>query len=77
MEKASSGQPVLRLTPRGSFDLVVSTSTLDHFGHASDIGDALAELNRVLRKGGELVITMDNTGNPVIALRRIIQAPLL
>jgi len=61
----------------GAFDLVVSTSTLDHFGHASDIREALGELNRVLRAGGELIITMDNDRNPVLALRRRIQAPLL
>jgi len=61
----------------GSFDSVVSTSTLDHFGRASDIQAALAELHRVLRPGGELVITMDNTRNPVLALRERVQAPLL
>ena len=61
----------------GSFDSIVSTSTLDHFGRASDIEAAFAELNRVLRPGGELVITMDNTRNPVLALRERIQAPLL
>src|SRR3989442_456719 len=61
----------------GSFDSIVSTSTLDHFGRASDIEAAFAELNRVLRPGGELVITMDNARNPVIALRERVQAPLL
>jgi len=61
----------------GSFDSVVSTSTLDHFGQATDIEAAFAELNRILRPGGELVITMDNTRNPILALRERIQAPLL
>lgn len=61
----------------GSFDAVVSTSTLDHFDRASDIVEAFAELNRVLRPGGELVITMDNTRNPAIAVRARIQAPLV
>jgi SAM-dependent methyltransferase len=61
----------------GSFDLVVSTSTLDHFERASDIEDALAEIARVLRAGGELVITMDNVENPVLAVRARLQAPLL
>lgn len=62
---------------RGSFDSVVSTSTLDHVSRTSDIEAAFAELNRVLRPGGELVVTMDNTRNPVIALRGTVQAPLL
>jgi len=61
----------------GSFDFVVSISTLDHLSGASEIKDALAELNRVLRTGGVLVITMDNTHNPVVALRAMVQAPLL
>jgi len=61
----------------GSFDAVVSTSTLDHFARTGDIADAFADLNRVLRPGGELVITMDNTRNPVIAVRGRIQAPLV
>jgi SAM-dependent methyltransferase len=60
-----------------SFDVVVSTSTLDHFERASEIGDALAEVQRVLRPGGTLVVTMDNTRNPVVALRSRIQTTLL
>jgi len=61
----------------GSFDSVVSMSTLDHFSRTSDIATALTELHRVLRAGGELVVTMDNTRNPIIALRERVQAPLL
>lgn len=61
----------------GSLDVVVSTSTLDHFARAADIAVALAEIHRVLRREGELVITMDNTRNPVLALRARLQAPLL
>jgi 2-polyprenyl-3-methyl-5-hydroxy-6-metoxy-1,4-benzoquinol methylase len=60
-----------------SFDFVMSISTLDHLSRESEIEDALAEFNRVLRPGGALVITMDNTRNPVVALRSMIQASLL
>lgn len=57
----------------GSFDAIVSTSTLDHFGRATDVENSIAELNRVLRPGGEQVITMDNTRNPVLELRGMVQ----
>ncbi len=53
-----------------SFDTVVSNSTLDHFGSREEIAIALAELRRVLRPGGELVLTLDNPLNPFIALMR-------
>jgi SAM-dependent methyltransferase len=51
------------------FDVVVSNSTLDHFDSRSDLDQAIAELSRVLRPGGVLVVTLDNPLNPVIALR--------
>lgn len=60
-----------------SFDLIVSNSTLDHFQEASDIGIAVGELYRVLRPGGQMVLTMDNLRNPVIALRHILPFRLL
>ncbi len=46
-----------------SFALVVSTSTLDHFADARDIGVSLRELARVLRPGGRMIVTMDNRQN--------------
>ena len=52
-----------------SFDAVVSNSTLDHFQSHTTIRDAVDELARVVRPGGNLVITLDNRTNPVIALR--------
>lgn len=53
----------------GSFDGVVSLSTLDHFGTVEEIGESLRELARVTRPGGQLLLTLDNGGNPLVALR--------
>lgn len=61
----------------GSFDLVLSNSTLDHFRATSQIQTALAELYRVLRIGGALILTLDNMANPLIALRRALPHSLL
>jgi SAM-dependent methyltransferase len=52
-----------------SFDTIVSLSTVDHFSDPADISLSLVELQRVLRPGGTLVITLDNLSNPLIALR--------
>ncbi len=53
----------------GIFDAVVSTSTLDHFPTAAEIDVGLAEVHRVLRRGGVLVLTLDNPGSPFVAVR--------
>jgi SAM-dependent methyltransferase len=53
-----------------SFDTVLSNSTLDHFEDTAEIGLALAELARVLRPGGRLLVTLDNPANPVVALSK-------
>jgi SAM-dependent methyltransferase len=52
-----------------SFDVVFSGSSLDHFDSETEIVVALAELARVLRPGGCLILTLDNPTNPLIALR--------
>ena len=52
-----------------AFDAIVSNSTLDHFALAGDIVTGLEELYRVLRPGGQLLLTLDNMANPVVALR--------
>lgn len=56
------------------FDAVFSGSTLDHLESSAAIGTALAELGRVLKRGGRLILTMDNPDNPLIRLRN---GPLL
>ncbi len=48
-----------------SVDLVLSTSTLDHFDGREDFLLALAELARVLKPGGMLFVTLDNPWNPL------------
>lgn len=55
-----------------AFEAVVSLSTLDHFASHADIETSLAELARVLRPGGMLVLTLDNLVNPIIALRAML-----
>ena len=64
---------VARLPIRdGAFDVVLSTSTLDHLECLEDVAAAFAELSRVLRPGGRLILTIDNRANPVIALRSVL-----
>lgn len=46
----------------GSFDLIISHSTLDHLSVHS-VSAALIELNRVLKEDGILIITLDNKHN--------------
>ncbi len=43
-----------------SFDLAVSTSTLDHF---PEIDVALEELHRTLKPGGAIILILDNAAN--------------
>jgi ubiquinone/menaquinone biosynthesis C-methylase UbiE len=46
-----------------SLDLVLSTSKLDHFDSRREFVAAIAEIARVLRPGGRLLLTIDNPSN--------------
>ena len=59
------------------FNLIVSNSTLDHFYSKDEIDVGLQELFRVLKKGGELFISLDNLQNPIVGLRSILPYRLL
>ncbi len=48
-----------------SIDLVISTSTLDHFDTAEEFDRSLAELVRITRPGGRMIISLDNAYNPL------------
>lgn len=69
----------VRLLPfaDGTFDVIVSNSTLDHFESQDEIVISLRELYRVLRVDGQLLLTLDNLANPVIALRSVLPFRLL
>lgn len=56
----------------GAFDAVVSLSTLDHFRTWDELTVSLAELHRVLKDGGQLMLTIDNRINPVVGLRNLL-----
>lgn len=60
-----------------SFDVVVSNSTLDHFRTATELLQSLAELHRILRVGGSLLISLDNSSNPLVAIRNALPFRLL
>ena len=53
----------------GAYDAILSLSTLDHLPGRTEVSRALWELTRVLRPGGEILLTFDNGANPAVALR--------
>ncbi len=61
----------------GVFDILVSTSTLDHFPSHDEIRASLHEFRRVLRPAGQLLLTLDNLANPLISLRNALSFRLL
>jgi SAM-dependent methyltransferase len=56
----------------GGVASILAGSSLDHFPHSRDIDICLAEIARVLKPGGVLVITFDNPRNPVVWLRNLL-----
>lgn len=56
----------------GSFDLVFSNSTIDHFATRGEIEQSIREMARVLGDKGALILTMDNPRNPVVGLRNLL-----
>jgi len=58
----------------GTFDCVLSDSTLDHFQDEKQIQRSLKELSRVLRPRGTLLVTLDNPRHPLVALRNLYPA---
>ena len=56
----------------GSIDVVFSNSTLDHFASQAELDQALSELVRILRPGGTLIVTLDNSRNPLYWLLRLL-----
>jgi SAM-dependent methyltransferase len=56
----------------GSFDLVLSPSSLDHFDDRRDIEVALRALRRLIEADGRLLVALDNPTNPVLRIRRAI-----
>ncbi len=60
-----------------TFDIIVSNSTLDHFTSRDDILISLRELSALLKPGGQLLLTLDNLANPIIALRNALPFRLL
>jgi SAM-dependent methyltransferase len=65
------GADVRRLPLKpGSIDLILSTSTLDHFETREEFQASVEELARVLRPGGLLIISVDNPWNPLYPLLR-------
>jgi SAM-dependent methyltransferase len=49
----------------GTIDLIISTSTLDHFETREEFQASVEELAHALRPGGLLIISVDNPLNPL------------
>ncbi|MBN1832566.1 MAG: class I SAM-dependent methyltransferase [Deltaproteobacteria bacterium] len=61
----------------GTFDVIVSNSTLDHFKTSADVIASLKGLNLAMRNGAQLLVTLDNKTNPIIWLRNLLPYKLL
>lgn len=54
----------------GRFDLIISTSTLDHFEGRGEFVQSVEALAELLRPGGLLILALDNPLNPLYHLLR-------
>ena len=54
----------------GQFDLIISTSTLDHFDGRAEFVRSVEALAELLRPGGLLILALDNPLNPLYHLLR-------
>ena len=63
--------------PEDTFDVIVCSSTLDHFESSDEILVSLQDLRRVLSTNGHLLLTLDNRANPLVALRSALPFHLL
>jgi ubiquinone/menaquinone biosynthesis C-methylase UbiE len=59
-----------------SFDLILSSSTLDHFENKEDFLAAIKEMARVLRPNGNIVMTLNNRLNLNITLLFLLERAL-
>ena len=55
--------------PSSTIEQILSPSSLDHFSDSSEIDVALAEIGRVLKPDGVLIISLDNLQNPIVWIR--------
>ncbi len=60
-----------------AFDVVVSVSSLDHFDSSRELVSSLQELHKILRPDGLLLLTLDSSANPLVALRNVLPAKWL
>jgi SAM-dependent methyltransferase len=54
------------------FDVVVSTSTIDHFQTLEEFACSIGEFRRVLKPQGCLILTVDNLANPAVFVRNLL-----
>ena len=74
VSKFSSVAADIRRLPFKSrtMDIIVSNSTLDHFATKREIIDSIVETARILKPGGQFIVTLDNPWNPMYAVLKVL-----